>query len=336
MAATNQADLPYRMRRLRKTPALRDLVRETHLSVKDLIYPIFTEENLDERVEISSMPGVYRETEKSLATRVKEAADLGIPAVILFGVSHHKDENGSDSFKATGLFARMIKIAKEAAPDISVIADVCFCEYTDHGHCGPIAEDGDVDNDATLINIGKQAVNAAKAGADIIAPSGMMDGTVAAIRAALDEAGFTEIPIMAYAAKFASTYYGPFRDAAGCALGKYDHVAKDRKTYQMDPANAREALREVELDIAEGADMVMVKPGLAYLDILAKTKDSFSLPTFSYHVSGEYAMLKAAAEKGWLEYEAVMMETLLSFKRAGADGILTYTALDAARILRNG
>ena len=281
------------------------------------------------------MPGVFRETENSLGEKVKEAENLGIQTIILFGVSHKKDADGSDSLSPDGLLSRMIKKAKNVAPNMNIVADVCFCEYTDHGHCGPIAEDGDVDNDATIENIGKQAVNCAKAGADIIAPSGMMDGQVLSIRESLDEAGFQHIPIMAYSAKFASTYYGPFRDAAGCALGKYEHVAKDRKSYQMDPANGDEAIRETLLDIDEGADMVMVKPGLAYLDILYRVKEAFKMPTFAYHVSGEYAMLKAAAEKGWLDYDTTMMETLLSFKRAGADGIITYTALDAARILAN-
>ena len=331
----SQYNLLHRPRRLRKTAALRNLVRETELTVNDLVFPIFVEENTDERKPISSMPGVFRETEDSLSQKVTEAQELGIQTIILFGVSHNKDANGSDSFSANGLLARMIKKAKQAAPDINVIADVCFCEYTDHGHCGPIAKDGDVDNDATIENIGKQAVNCAQAGADIIAPTGMMDGQVQSIRESLDEAGFTHIPIMAYSAKFASTYYGPFRDAAGCALGKYEHVAKDRKSYQMDPANGDEAIRETLLDIEEGADMVMVKPGLAYLDILYRVKETFKMPTFAYHVSGEYAMLKAAAEKGWLDYDTTMMETLLSFKRAGADGIITYTALDAARILAN-
>lgn len=327
--------LLYRPRRLRSTATIRNLVRENTLSTHDLIYPIFVEENLDERTPIISMPGIYRETEDSLGKQVKEAAGLNIPAVILFGVSHNKDFEGSDSFKSNGLLARMIDRAKQASPETAVIADVCFCEYTDHGHCGPIGDDGDVDNDATIANIAKQAVSAANAGADIIAPSGMMDGQVAAIRQGLDEAGHINIPILAYSAKYASAYYGPFREAAGCALGKYDNVAKDRKTYQMDPANALEAIKETALDIEEGADMVMVKPGIAYLDIVSKVKQEFGLPTFAYHVSGEYAMMKAAAQNGWIDYESVMMENLMAFKRAGADGILTYTALDAARILLN-
>lgn len=325
--------LNTRLRRLRKTPTLRNLVRETHLSTHDLILPIFVDEGLDERQEISSMPGVFRETEASLPQFLKSSAQNGIENFIFFGVSHKKDETGSDSMTKGGLLDRMISRAKDTLPEANIIADVCFCEYTDHGHCGPIAKDGDVDNDATIENIAQQALIAAEAGADIIAPSGMMDGQVAMIRNALDDSNFEQIPIMAYAAKFASTYYGPFRDAAGCALGQYEHVAKDRKTYQMDSANAQEAIRETEQDILEGADMVMVKPGLAYLDILYRVKETFNMPTFAYNVSGEYAMLKAAAEKGWLDYDTTMMETLLSFKRAGADGILTYSANDAAQIL---
>ncbi len=322
-----------RLRRLRRTPAIRDLVRETRLSTNDLILPIFVDEALSERQEISSMPGVFRETEKTLPAFLKKSAQNGLQNFILFGVSYHKDDQGRDSMKKGGLLDRMISRAKDTLPESNIIADVCFCEYTDHGHCGPIAPNGDVDNDATLENIAKQSLIVAQAGADIIAPSGMMDGQVSAIRAALDSNNFETIPIMAYSSKFASTYYGPFRDAAGCALGQYEHVAKDRRTYQMDPANAEEALRETKQDIIEGADMVMVKPGLAYLDILYRVKDAFKMPTFAYNVSGEYAMLKAASAQGWLEYDTTMMETLLSFKRAGADGILTYSANDAAKIL---
>lgn len=322
-----------RMRRLRRTNAMRALVRENVLNVNDLVYPIFVEEDLGERAPISSLPGIYRETEKSLPAAVKEVWDLGIKAIILFGVSHHKDCEGSDSWNKDGLLARMIRIAKDACPDILVMADVCFCEYTDHGHCGPLNAAGDVDNDATLANLARQAANAAAAGADIIAPSGMMDGMVGAIRTGLDQDGHTDIPILSYAVKFASAFYGPFRDAAGCSLGAYAHARKDRATYQMDPANAEEALREAALDIAEGADMLMVKPGLPYLDILHRVKDEFRLPTFAYNVSGEYAMLKHAAAAGGLDYETSMMEMLLCFKRAGADGILTYAALDAARLL---
>lgn len=321
-----------RMRRLRTSPAMRALVQEYALSVDDLIYPIFVEENATERTAIASLPGVFRETEATLPAAVQEAAALGIKAIILFGVSHNKDALGSDSLKDDGLLARMIRAAKKAAPDMLIIADACFCEYTDHGHCGPL-KGGDVDNDATLENLGKQAVAAARAGADIIAPSGMMDGMVAAIRAALDKAGFTDRAILSYAVKYASCFYGPFRDAAGCSLGAYPDAPKNRKTYQMNPANAAEGLREAALDVAEGADMLMIKPGMPYLDMVQRVKNEFKMPTFAYQVSGEFAMLKAAAGNGWLGYDEALMESLLSFKRAGADAILTYGALDAARIL---
>lgn len=322
-----------RMRRLRRSDALRDLVRETSLSVNDLIYPLFVEEELQERTPIASLPGVFRETEKSIIDTVKNAQKEGLKAIMLFGVSRHKDFEGGDSMRKGGLLDRMVSNVKNACPEIAVIADVCFCEYTDHGHCGPLDESGDVDNDRTLDNLARQAVIAAQAGADIIAPSGMMDGMVAAIRQGLDQSGFEQAAILSYAAKFASSFYGPFREAAGCSLGSHTNARKDRKTYQMDPANALEALREVKIDIEEGADMVMVKPGLPYLDILYSVKQQFGLPTFAYNVSGEYAMLKFAAQAGALDYNAAMMEMLLAFKRAGADGILTYAALDAARLL---
>lgn len=319
-----------RMRRLRRTEALRSLFRETRISVDDFIYPIFVEEEASERSPIASMPGVFRETEKTLPLAVKDVAKHKVKAVILFGVSHHKDHTGSDSMHQNGLLARMISEAKDASPDTAVIADVCFCEYTDHGHCGVLDHNHDVDNDRTIENIAIQSLTAAEAGADIIAPSGMMDGQVAAIRSALDENGFSHIPIMAYAAKFSSAFYGPFRDAAGCSLG-----GGNRKTYQMDPANLREAVREAELDEVEGADVLMVKPGLAYLDVLTRLRDETNLPLAAYQVSGEYAMLKYAAQAGALNYEEVMLENLLAFKRAGADLILTYCALDAAIALDN-
>ncbi len=323
-----------RLRRLRKNETIRRFVRETHLSVDDLIYPIFVEENSSDRMEIGSMPDVFRETETSLTDKVKECETLGIPAIILFGVSKNKDPIGGDAMRKGGLLYRMIDTAKQASPDTLVIADVCFCEYTDHGHCGPLTDDNmDVDNDRTLENLAIQAVNAAEAGADIIAPSGMMDGMIDAIRSGLNQSGFENLPILSYAAKFASGFYGPFRDAAGCSLGG-SHGPKNRKTYQMDPANRSEALREVEQDIIEGSDMVMVKPGLPYLDIIREVKDTFDMPTFAYNVSGEYAMLKYAAAAGAIDHDVAMMEALLSFKRAGADGILTYHALDAAKILR--
>ncbi|MCD8570838.1 MAG: porphobilinogen synthase [Alphaproteobacteria bacterium] len=321
-----------RLRRLRANPAMRALVQEQRLSADDFILPIFVEENTDERKEISSLPGVFRETENTLETAVKNAARHGIKGIILFGISHHKDFTGSDSLKKDGLMARMINRAKNASPETLVIADACFCEYTDHGHCGPLAH-GDVDNDSTLENLGQQAVVAAEAGADIIAPSGMMDGMVAAIRRALDANSFQNTSILSYAVKYASGFYGPFREAAGCSLGQYPDAPTTRKTYQMNPANSDEALREAALDIAEGADMLMVKPGLPYLDIMRRVKDEFKMPLFAYQVSGEYAMMKAAEQKGWLDYETVLMESLMSFKRAGCDAILTYGAIEAARIL---
>lgn len=330
------ADLISRPRRLRTTETMRRLVRETRLSVDDLILPIFVEEEISEPQPVSSMPGVYRQSERSLAALMKQVEAARVPAVMLFGVSHHKDHEGSDSMRKGGLLDRMIRRAKDAAPDVLVMADACFCEYTDHGHCGPIDHmHNDVDNDRTIANIARQALVAAEAGADIIAPSGMMDGQIGSIRQALDQNGHDRTAILAYAAKYASAFYGPFRDAAGCALGKSDTpVPSNRKTYQMDPANSEEAMREVALDIEQGADMLMVKPGLPYLDILQRVKSTFGLPTFAYNVSGEYCMIKAAAANGWLDEEAAMMEMLMAFKRAGADGIITYAALDAAKVLQ--
>lgn len=322
-----------RLRRLRKTDSLRALVRENKVTLDDLIFPLFVEETLDERVPISSLPGMFRETEDSIGSIIKDAYNLGIHSIVLFGVSHNKDFEGSDSFSNDGLMSRMIKRAKDACPEITVITDLCFCEYTDHGHCGPLTKEGDVDNDATLENLAKQAIVAAESGSDIVAPSGMMDGMIATIRNALDDTGHQMLPILSYSAKYASSYYGPFREAAGCSLGIYEHAKKDRATYQMDSANSDEALREVEQDLFEGADMVMVKPGLPYLDVITRVKDTFKMPTFAYNVSGEYAMLHAAAEKGWLDYDSALMEMLLCFKRAGADGVLTYGAMDAAKIL---
>jgi len=313
-----------RMRRLRKTPALRDLVRENSVTMNDLILPIFVEEEIDKSLPISSMPGVDRIPEKKLGEEIKAIAADGVKAVMLFGVSHKKDATGSDSWKEDGLLSRMIKRAKDAAPEMLVIADTCFCEYTDHGHCGVI--DGDhVHNDMTLTNLARQAVSSASAGADIIAPSAMMDGQIAALREGLDEAGFSDTSIMAYSSKFASAFYGPFRAAAGCEL------KGDRKTYQMDPFNGREALRESLMDEAEGADFLMVKPGLPYLDILAKVRESSLLPLVVYQVSGEYAMIKFAAKAGALDEKRVVRETLGAFKRAGADLILSYFARDIAR-----
>tara|TARA_B100001778_G_C18597260_1_gene635406 strand:- start:1583 stop:2518 length:936 start_codon:yes stop_codon:yes gene_type:complete len=311
------------------------MVQEHRLSVKDLIYPLFLQEGTNTDTPIKSLPGVSRLTPDLAANTAKQAQDMGIPALLLFGIipDEQKDEIGSPAFDPNNIVCQGIKAIKEAAPDIGIIGDLCFCEYTDHGHCGPLTEHGDVDNDATIENLGKQAVNLAQAGADIIAPSDMMDGRVAAIRAALDAAGFQHVPVMSYAAKFASSFYGPFREAAGCALGAYPHALKDRKTYQMNPTNTQEALREVEADIAEGADMLIVKPGLPYLDIVYQVKQNYGLPTFAYHVSGEYAMLKAAAANGWIDESLTMMETMLSFKRAGCDGIITYAAMDLAQKL---
>lgn len=313
-----------RMRRLRKTEALRSLVRENSVTANDLIYPIFVEEGIEDHAPISSMPGVMRIPEKKLAADIKAMYADGIKAVMMFGVSHHKDDTGSDSWKKDGLLARMIKRAKDAAPDMVVISDTCFCEYTSHGHCGVI--DGNhVHNDHTIENLGKQSVTAAQAGADMIAPSAMMDGQITAIREALDGNGFADTPIMAYSSKFASSFYGPFRAAAGCDL------KGDRKAYQMDPMNAREALRESLLDEDEGADILMVKPGLPYLDVLAKVRQESLLPLAVYQVSGEYAMIKFAAQAGAIDEKRVVNETLGAFKRAGADLILTYFAHDFVR-----
>jgi len=323
-----------RPRRLRSSDAMRRLVRENSLSANDFIYPIFVDEALKEPQEVSSMPGVFRQSEKSMEVLLKQVETAKIPAVMLFGVSAHKDHEGTDSFRKGGLMDRMVRRAKDTCPELVIMADACFCEYTDHGHCGPLDHiHNDVDNDRTIANIAMQAVTAAEAGADVIAPSGMMDGQVGAIRSALDQSGYERTAILAYAAKYASGFYGPFRDAAGCSLGQGSGPA-NRKTYQMDPANGDEAMREVALDIVEGADMVMVKPGLAYLDILYRTKQAFGLPTFAYNVSGEYCMIKAAGRNGWIDEDAAMMEMLLAFKRAGADGIISYAALDAANILQ--
>lgn len=313
-----------RMRRLRKTETLRRMVRETTLDIHDLIYPIFVEEDADVATPIPSMPGISRIPEKHLADEIKQIQKDGIKSVMLFGVSHKKDATGSDAWSSKGLLSRMIKRTKDAAPELIVIPDICFCEYTDHGHCGVI-EDGHVHNDMTLHNLAQQAVVAAGAGADIIAPSAMMDGQISTLRQALDKAGYTDTPVMAYSSKFASAFYGPFRAAAGCDL------KGDRKTYQMDPLNGREALRESLLDEAEGADFLMVKPGMPYLDILARLRERTLLPLAVYQVSGEYAMIKFAAAAGALDEKRIVRESLGAFKRAGADLILTYFARDIAR-----
>ena len=313
-----------RLRRLRKTEALRSMVRETTIDMHDLIYPIFIDEGIETPQPISSMPGISRIPEKLLAEELKGIQRDGVKSVMLFGVSHHKDALGSDAWNPDGLLARMTKRAKDAAPEMIIIPDICFCEYTDHGHCGVIKHDH-VHNDHTLENLAKQAVNAAKAGADIVAPSAMMDGQITSMRQALDAAGFEDLPIMAYSTKFASGFYGPFRAAAGCDL------KGDRKTYQMDPMNGREALRESALDEAEGADFLMVKPGMPYLDVLARLRERTLLPLAVYQVSGEYAMIKFAAAAGALDEKRIVRESLGAFKRAGADLILTYFARDIAR-----
>jgi len=314
----------HRPRRLRKNPAIRAMVRETSLSPEDFILPLFVIEGENLKKPISSMPGHFQMSLDHLAKEAAEIQSLGIPAVILFGIPAHKDACGSDAMSANGIVCRAVQTLKKAAPHLYVIADVCCCEYTDHGHCGALVGQ-DVDNDATLELLQKQSVVLARAGVDMVAPSGMMDGMVAAIRAALDGAGFSGIPIMSYAAKFASGFYGPFREAA-----ESTPQFGDRSTYQMDPANGREALREAALDYEEGADILMVKPAMPYLDVVTRLRESFDIPIAAYQVSGEFAMLKAAAQQGWLDHDRVMMESLLSIKRAGADLILTYFAKEAA------
>jgi len=318
-------NLPMRrLRRLRSSPVMRDLLQEHAVSLNDLIYPIFVEEGLDDFAPIASMPGIHRIPERKLDAAVKAIAAAGIRAVMTFGVSHHKDDTGSDAWNRDGLLARMIRRAKDAAPDLMVISDTCFCEYTTHGHCGVI-HGNDVHNDHTVENLGRQSVVAAEAGADMIAPSAMMDGQVAAIRAALDGHGFGNTPIMAYSSKFASAFYGPFRAAAGCDL------QGDRKAYQMNPMNGREALRESDADEAEGADILMVKPALPYLDVLSQIRRRSLLPLAAYQVSGEYVMIKFAAAAGAIDEHRVVRESLGAIKRAGADLILTYFAMDIAR-----
>ena len=318
-----------RMRRLRNGK-IKDMVRETSLSVNDLIYPLFINETIVEKKEVSSMPGVYNWPLSMAVEAAKEAVDLKIPAVLLFGIPAEKDPEGRHACGADDVVQEAARRIKEAfGKSLIVITDLCMCEYTSHGHCGIIDEKKkDVDNDATLPLLGKIAVSHAEAGADIIAPSGMMDGMIAAIRAALDNAGFSDIPILSYSAKYASCYYGPFRDAAesGFSFG-------DRSGYQMDPANGGEAIRETELDVLEGADMIMVKPGMPYLDILRRLREEFDMPTAVYQVSGEYAMIKAAAQNGWLDEEKAFYESMICFKRAGADMIITYYAKEIARML---
>jgi porphobilinogen synthase len=321
----------YRPRRLRANDSIRAMVRENALSPSDLIYPLFIKPGAGLRDEVTSMPGVYQITLDQLAGEIDELKSLGILSVILFGLPESKDDAGSGAYAEDGIVQEAIRAIKAHDPNFYVITDVCMCEYTSHGHCGALDEDGCVINDVTLELLAQTAVSHAEAGADMVAPSDMMDGRVAAIRSALDAEGFTAIPIMAYAAKYASAYYGPFRDAADSAPS-----FGDRRAYQMDAANSDEAMREIALDIAEGADIVMVKPALAYMDIIRRAKDEFGYPTAAYNVSGEYALVKAGAEKGWVDEERVVMETLVGFKRAGADLILTYHAKDAARWLAEG
>lgn len=302
-------------------------MRETSVSPNDFIYPLFVTFGKGIKKEISSMPGCYQESVDQLVINAKEVYSLGIPSVILFGIPENKDELGTGAYAEDGIVQQAIKAIKDAVPELYVITDVCLCEYTSHGHCGIVAK-GDVDNDKTLRLLSLEAVSHAKAGADMVAPSDMMDGRVAAIRAALDQEGFAGTPIMAYAAKYASAFYGPFREAA-----ESTPQFGDRRSYQMDPANRREALKEVAMDIAEGADIVMVKPALAYLDIISDVRNTFNIPVAAYNVSGEYSLVKAAAQLGWIDEERAMMEILTSIKRAGADLILTYFAKEAAKII---
>jgi len=318
----------HRARRLRKTGRLRNLVSETRLSAANFVYPLFVCPGTNVRTEVGSMPGVSQQSVDRIVEDCREVEALGIPGVILFGLPESKDPRGASSLGKDGVVQRAIEAIRKANLDLVVVTDVCLCEYTDHGHCGVI-ENGDIANDATLAILAEQSLSHARAGADIVAPSDMMDGRVGVIRKKLDENGFQDLPILAYAAKYCSGFYGPFREAADSAP-----QFGDRRSYQMDPANSREALKEVSLDLDEGADMIMVKPALSYLDIIRRVKDEFSVPVAAYNVSGEYAMVKAAAQKGWLDEKRVALEILTSIRRAGADIILTYHAKDAARWLK--
>lgn len=320
----------YRPRRLRQNDAFRRLIRETMISVNDLILPLFTIEGKGVKYPIDSMPGHYRLSVDNLVKTSKTAYDLGIPAVMLFGIPEKKDSLGTGAYATNGIVQKAVKALKDKVPDLVVITDICLCQYTDHGHCGIV--DGQViDNDATLDLLAKTGLSHAKAGADMVAPSDMMDGRIAEIRNTLDESNFSHVPIMSYAAKYCSSYYGPFRDAADSAP-KFG----DRRTYQMDPANALEAIREVNLDVEEGADIIMVKPALPYLDIICRIRDEIDLPIAAYNVSGEFSMIKAADKMGWIDGRKVMMETLTAIKRAGADMILTYFAVEAAKEIHDG
>ncbi len=321
-------EILYRPRRLRASAGIRNMVRETQLSVHDFVYPIFVVPGINIRKEIPSLPGQYHLSADQALETARQAAALGIPAVLLFGLPEYKDAKGSSAWDMKSPVQRAMMLIKKALPDLVVIGDVCLCEYTDHGHCG-LLKGQEVDNDPTLDLLARVAVSQAKAGADVIAPSDMMDGRVAAIREALDVEGFAQRTIMAYSAKYASAFYGPFREAADSAP-KFG----DRRAYQMDPANVREAMREVDLDVSEGADIIMVKPAMAYMDVISKVRDGFELPVAAYNVSGEYAMVKAAAANGWMEEQRTTLEILTGIKRAGADIIITYHALEAAEWLR--
>jgi porphobilinogen synthase len=317
----------YRPRRLRRNERFRNLIRETTLQPKNFIYPLFIGPGKDRTEPVSSMPGIAQLSVDHAVREAQEVNSLDISAVILFGIPRQKDDLGSEAYAADGVVQQAIRSIKEKVPDLLVITDVCLCEYTDHGHCG-VVKNGEVDNDRTVELLAKEALSHAQAGADIVAPSDMMDGRVAAIRKILDDNNFQQTPIMAYAAKYASGFYGPFREAAESAP-----QFGDRRSYQMDPANAEEALREVDLDIREGADIVIVKPALAYLDVIYRVKEKFGYPLAAYNVSGEYSMIKAAAQNGWIEESRIMMEVLFAIRRAGADMILSYFAKDAARLL---
>ena len=321
-------EILYRPRRLRASAGIRNMVRETQLSVHDFVYPIFVVPGINIRKEIPSLPGQYHLSADQALETARQAAALGIPAVLLFGLPEYKDAKGSSAWDMKSPVQRAMMLIKKALPDLVVIGDVCLCEYTDHGHCG-LLKGQEVDNDPTLDLLARVAVSQAKAGADVIAPSDMMDGRVAAIREALDVEGFAQRSIMAYSAKYASAFYGPFREAADSAP-KFG----DRRAYQMDPANVREAMKEVDLDVSEGADIIMVKPAMAYMDVISKVREGFELPVAAYNVSGEYAMVKAAAANGWMEEQRTTLEILTGIKRAGADIIITYHALDAAAWLR--
>jgi porphobilinogen synthase len=320
----------FRPRRLREKGLFRTLVRETTLAVDDLVYPLFAIHGRGVREPIDSMPGQARLSVDEIVKEAKDAAGMGIPGILLFGLPTAKDPRGSEAYAEDGIVQQAVRAVKDTVPDLLVITDVCLCQYTSHGHCG-VVEDGSVRNDPTLELLARIAVSHAEAGADMVAPSDMMDGRVGAIREALDESGYTETPIMAYSAKYASSFYGPFRDAADSAP-----QFGDRRSYQMDPANATEALREIALDLDEGADIVMVKPALPYLDVIARAKAEFGVPLAAYSVSGEYAMLKAAGRLGWLDEDRAMLEVLTAIRRAGADVVITYFAKDAARLLERG